>query len=266
MKDVLRQAVAHSLAGLIAAALSCAIAAHAKKPALAESQPAEPAADRVAPVSADADVEALKQRHEAAFLVALKEQVCLLTRGCVTDEGRLLDALETCKLVEADLAARADSGNREAALVRGLIALRMAQSHSSRSLDKINAQLPGASVVLRRRWAQETQVGERYLSIAAQQGQPQACLALAEHLSARVPQTEAQLVSHLFLCAVTGFDAKGDRAGAIDAYSKMRAALRPSDPLLVNAHVLIYRLKSPGRPWQQVEPAEAMAVRKAASP
>lgn len=148
---MLRQAVAHSLAGLIAAALSCAIAAHAKKPALAESQPAEPAADRVAPVSADADVEALKQRHEAAFLVALKEQVCLLTRGCVTDEGRLLDALETCKLVEADLAARADSGNREAALVRGLIALRMAQSHSSRSLDKINAQLPGASVVLRRR-------------------------------------------------------------------------------------------------------------------
>jgi len=263
---VLRLATALSLAGLVSVALCCATAAHAKGPTLAERHVSEPSAARVAPLSADADVEALKQRHEAAFLVALKEQVCLLTRGCVTDEGRLLDALETCKRVEADLASRADSGNLEAALVRGLIALRMAQSHSSRSLDEINAQLPGAAVVLRRRWAQETQVGERYLSIAAQQGQPQACLALAEHLSARVPQPEAKLASHLFLCAVTGFDARGDRAGAIDAFSKMRAALRPSDPLLVNAHVLIYRLQSPVRPWQQVEPAEAMAVRKAASP
>lgn len=264
MKDAFREALAQSLAGVVAAALWWVPAAHSS----GSVHPAGHAAKSVSAASppAGTEVEALQHRHEAAFLMALKEQVCLMTRGCATDEGRLLDALETCKRVEAELASRADSGSREAALARGLIALRMAESHSSRSLAETEAQFPGATAVLRRRWAQETQAGERYLSMAAQRGHPQACLALAEHLGARVPQPEPQLVSHLFLCAVTGLDAQGDRAGAIGAFAKMRAAVPPTDPLLIGAHVVIYRSQAPERPWRQVEPAEAMAVRKASVP
>jgi len=264
MNDVSRKAVARWLAGVVAATLWWAPAAHSSGSAHRVTHSAEPAA--VASPPADAEIEGLKQRHEAAFLMALKEQSCLMTRGCATDEGRMLDALETCKRVEADLASRADSGSREAALARGLIALRLAESHSSRSLAEAEAQFPGAVVVLRRRWAQETQVGERYLSMAAQRGHPRACLALAEHLGARVPQPEPNLVSHLFLCAVTGLDAQGDRAGAIGAFAKMRATVPSTDPLLLGAHVVIYRSQAPERPWRQVEPADAMSIRKAAIP
>ena len=264
MKHVFRKALAQTLFGALAMALWWATAAHSSEPAHRVSHAAEPAATASPP--ARTEIELLRQRHEAAFLLALKEQVCLMTSGCATDEGRMLDALETCKRVEADLASRADAGSTEAALARGLIALRRAESHSSRSLAETEAQFPGAVSVLRRRWAQETQVGERYLSMAAQRGHPRACLALAEHLGARVPQPEPNLVSHLFLCAVTGLDAQGDRAGAIGAYAKMRAAVPSTDPLLLGAHVVIYRLQAPERPWRQVEPADAMSIRKAAIP
>ena len=42
------------------------------------------------------------------------------------------------------------------------------------------------ALILRRRWAQETSTAEKYLSMAAMQSLPPACLALAEHMACAV--------------------------------------------------------------------------------
>ena len=53
---------------------------------------------------------------------------------------------------------------------------------------------------------------------------------------------------------------RDDRAAAIEAFIKMREACSPMDPMLVEAHAVIYRNSPPDRPWRQVEPDEAMAL------
>ena len=232
------------------------------------SQPARAAKGQAAGVAAppDTEVQRLVRRFDAAQVVVLKEQLCLLTPRCFTDEGRLLDAMETGRRVSQALADLAQGGDAQAAYERGLIALRAAQTHASRSAADTDLQFPGAALILRRRWAQETSTAEKYLSMAAAQFHPPACLALAEHMAQRFPQPEAPLMARLFRCAVIGFSERGDRAAAIDAFVKMREACKPMDPLLVEAHAVIFRNSPPDRPWRQVEPDEALALRKQRAP
>jgi hypothetical protein len=241
-------------AALVAAASASQTARAAKGPAAVVAAPP------------DTEVQRLVRRHDAAQVVVLKEQICLQTPRCLTDEGRLLDAMETVKRVNQALADLAQGGDAQAAYERGLIALRAAQTHAGRSALETDLQFPGAALILRRRWAQETSTAEKYLSMAAMQSHPPACLALAEHMAQRAPQPEAPLVARLFRCAVVGFSDRGDRAAAIHAFAKMREACRPMDPLLVEAHAVIYRESPPDRPWRQVEPDEALALRNQRAP
>lgn len=232
------------------------------------NQPAK-AAKGAAAVEAtppDSEVQRLVRRYDAAQGVVWKEQLCLQAQRCFTDEGRLLDAMETGKRVSQALADLAQGGDADAAYERGLIALKAARAHASRSAAETDTQFPGSTVVLRRRRAQETTTAEKYLSMAAMKRHPPACLALAEHLAQRIPQTESSLVARLYRCAVVGFSDRYDRAAAIDAFIKMRAACSPMDPMLVEAHAVIYRNSPPDRPWRQVEPDEAMALRKQRAP
>ena len=246
-----------------AALLACSTAASANAPSHVD-HPARGAKAR--PVAVETEVQALVRRHAAAQRVVLTEQLCLLKRGCATDEGRLLDAMAAVKQVSQALADRAHAGDSEAAYQRGLIGLAAAETHSKRSWAETDAQFPGTTAVLRRRWAQETASAESFLSLAAAAGHASACLTLADHLAARVPQPEPVLVSRLFRCAVNGFSAQGQREAAIGAFVKMREAGGPGDPLLVEAHSMIYRDKPPERAWRQVEPAQALELRNKAAP
>ncbi len=214
----------------------------------------------------ETEVQRLVHRYDSAQVVVVKQQLCLLAPGCVTDEGRLLDAMETVRVVLQSLADRAQAGDVDAAYERGLLSMRVAQSHAGRSWAETDAQFPGTTAILRRRWAQETSTAQQFLSMASAAGHPQACLVLAEQLAARVPQPEPKLVSRLFRCAVAGFTALGNRALAVDAFVKMRDTVRPNDPLMIETHSLIYRNTLPDRPWRRVEPAEALAVRKQVTP
>jgi hypothetical protein len=224
------------------------------------------AASAAGSAATTSEAQRLVRRYDAAQRVVLKEQLCLRTPSCFTDEGRLLDAMETSKRLSQALADRAQGGDAEAAYERGMIALRAAQSHGGRSLEEAAAQLRGSSAVLRRRESQETTTAEKYLSMAAVSRHPAACLALADLLAARVHQSEPLLVARLYRCAVVGFSGLGDRAAAIDAFVKMRDVCSPVDPMLIEAHTVIYRNKLPDRPWRQVEPDEALALRKQTAP
>ncbi len=216
--------------------------------------------------SVETEVQRLVRRYDSAQVVVVKQQLCLRAPECVTDEGRLLDAMETVRVVLQTLSERAQAGDAEAAYERGLLALRVAESHAGRSWAETDAQFPATTAILRRRWAQETSTAQQFLSMASAAGHPRACLVLADHLAARVPQPEPKLVSRLFRCAVAGFTARGDRASAVDAFVKMRDTVRPEDPLMIETHSLIYRNVPPDRPWRRVEPAEALAVRKQVAP
>ena len=232
------------------------------------NQPAKAAkgAAAVVAIPSDSEVQRLVRRYDAAQVVVLKEQLCLRAQRCFTDEGRLLDAMETGRRVSQALADLAQGGDADAAYERGLIALQSAQAHASRSAAETDTQFPGSTAVLRQRRAQETTTAEKYLSMAAMKHHPPACLALAQQLSQRIPQTEPSLVARLYRCAVVGFSDRNDRAAAIDAFIKMREACSPMDPMLVEAHAVIYRNSPPDRPWRQVEPDEAMALRKQSAP
>ena len=243
--------------------LLCALVAASASTAHDDHKPSgKPKSGKVA----ETDVQRLVRRYDKAQVVVVQQQLCLRTTGCATDEGRLLDAMETVRVVLLTLAERAQAGDADAAYERGLLSLRVAESHSSRSWAESDAQFPGTTAILRRRWAQETALAQQYLSMAAAEGHAQACLALAEHLATRVPQPEPKVVSRLFRCAVAGFTAQGKRAAAVDAFVKMRDTVKPNDPLMIETHSLIYRHVPPDRPWRQVEPAEALAVRKQAAP
>jgi TPR repeat protein len=254
----LRQGVPAACLVLWLSAGPAALAKSVAKPG-AQSEAARPS-------STESEVQRLVLRYDAVQLVVLKEQLCLQTTGCFTDEGRLLDALETAKRVGQALADRAQAGDADAAYQRGLIALKAARAHANRSRVESDAQFQGSTAVLQRRWAQETATAEKYLSMAAMTQHSPACLALAVHLAERVPQPEALLVARLYRCAVIGFSALGDRAAAIDAFVKMRQACHPMDPMLIEAHTVIYRSIPPDRPWRQVEPDEALALRKQSAP
>ncbi len=247
----------------------CAVLLACSAEALANTPPhgdhAAPAA-KTGPAAVESEVQALVRRHRAAQRAVLKEQLCLVTRGCATDEGRLLDAMAAVKQVSQALADRAHAGDSEAAYQRGLIGLAAAETHSRRSWAETDAQFPGTTAVLRRRWAQETSTAESFLSLAAAAGHASACQTLAEHLASRVPQPEPLLVSRLFRCAVNGFSAQGLREAAIGAFVKMRETCGPGDPLLIEAHSMIYRDKPPERAWRRVEPAEALDLRNKAAP
>ena len=60
--------------------------------------------------------------------------------------------------------------------------------------------------------------------------------------------------------------AQGLREAAIGAFVKMRETCGPGDPLLIEAHSMIYRDKPPERAWRRVEPAEALDLRNKAAP
>ena len=221
---------------------------------------------QAAPAAAETAVQTLVRRYHAAQQEVLRQQLCLQTAGCLTDEGRLLDALEVSRRSAQGLADRAQAGDFLAAHERGLIALGAARLQRDRTaLDTDSAYL-GSLPVLRRRWAQEQAVAERYLGMAALAGHPPACLTLAQTLAERVPQPEPDLVGRLFRCAVNGFTALGQREQAVRAYVAMRQALPAQDPALVEVHAVINRLQPPDRPWRRVEPAEAEALRRGVAP
>jgi len=235
-------------------------AGHATPQAHARAKGAPPAAP------AESPVQALVRRYDSAQVVVMQQQLCLMRPGCATDEGRLLDALAASRQVLQTLADMSQAGDVEAAYERGLLGLRAAQTHTARSQAETDAQFPATAAVLRRRRAQEFGTAQLHLARAAAQGHPGACLALAEHLGARQPQPEPALVARLFRCAVIGSQARGDRAGAIQAYARMRDTLSPDEPLLIEAHSVIYRNLPPDRPWRQVEPDEALALRRQVAP
>ncbi|MDH4393179.1 MAG: hypothetical protein QE285_17375 [Aquabacterium sp.] len=250
-----RRAAASCCAGLLLGLLACGLAA------------ARPGAKEHAPAAAPAEteVQSLVRRYHAAQREVLRQQLCLMTPGCLTDEGRLLDALEVGKRMSQGLADRAQAGDVLAAHERGLIALSAAGLQRARSHSEAENQNPGA-LVLRRRWAQEQIVAERYLGMAAMAGHPPACLALGKTLSERVPQPEPELVGRLFRCAVSGFSAQGQRRQAVEAYAQMRLALPPQDPAMVEVHAVIHGPQPPERAWRRVEPTEAEALRRGATP
>lgn len=55
----------------------------------------------------ETEVQRLVHRYDSAQVVVVKQQLCLRAIGCVTDEGRLLDAMETVRVVLQTLAERA---------------------------------------------------------------------------------------------------------------------------------------------------------------
>jgi hypothetical protein len=230
--------------------------------------PAAQAHGHAAPAAAgpEAEVQALVRRYHAAQREVLRQQLCLMTKGCLTDEGRLLDAMEAGKRSTSALAERAQAGDVLAAHERGVIALQAAGQQLGRTGLDTDTQYPGSFGVLRRRWAQEQATAERYLGMAALAGHPPACLALAQTLAGRVPQPEPDLVARLFRCAVNGFSAQGQRRQALEAYAAMRQVLPVQDPALVEVHALVLRHQTPERPWRRVEPAEAEALRRGVAP
>ncbi len=230
--------------------------------------PATKAHGHAAPAAAESEtqVQALARRYRAAQVEVLRQQLCLQTKGCLTDEGRMLDALEACKRASLALADLAQAGDVLAAHERGMIALQAAGQQQGRTRMDADNQFSASAVVLRRRWAQEQATAERYLGMAALAGHPPACLALAQTLADRVPQPEPDLVARLFRCAVNGFSALGQRRQALEAYAAMRQALPAQDPALVEVYAVVLRLQTPERPWRRVEPAEAEALRRGVSP
>ena len=214
----------------------------------------------------ESELDGLLRRYSTANLTALKEKVCLITPKCATDEGRLLDAMESSRLILRRLAEMAEAGDAEAAFHRGRLSYELADRQGDRAQVDATAEYPDMGKALRRRWAQETFDGQRFLAIAAAQGHPPGCLMLAERIAAVVPRTEPELIAHLFRCAVTGFLDNKDRANAVGAFAKMRKTIGPREALLLEAHSLIFRQTPPERPWQRVEPAEALAERKKVAP
>ena len=245
---------------LVAAGLF-ASAAMATAPAAKAHGHASPAA-----AEPENEAQALARRYRVAQLEVLRQQLCLQTKGCLTDEGRMLDAMEVAKRSALTLAERAQAGDALAAHERGLIALQAASQQRGRARVDGDTQFSGGAVVLRRRWAQEQATAERYLGMAALAGHPPACLVLAQTLADRVPQPEADLVARLFRCAVNGFSALGQRRQALEAYASMRQSLPAQDPALVEVHAVVLRQQAPERPWRRVEPAEAEALRRGVAP
>lgn len=232
----------------------------------AASRPVAKDRAHAAPAAAETEVQQLVRRYHAAQLEVVRQQLCLQTAGCLTDEGRLLDALEVSKRTALGLADRAHAGDVPAAYERGLIALGAARLQRDRTGLDNDSPYSGSFGVLRRRWAQEQATAERYLGMAALGGHPPACLALAQTLAERVPQPEPTLVARLFRCAVNGFTALGQREQALRAYASMRKSLPAQDPALVEVHAVIHRLQPPERPWRRVEPSEAEALRRGVAP
>jgi hypothetical protein len=232
----------------------------------AASRPVAKDNPHAAPAAAETEVQTLVRRYHAAQQEVLRQQLCLQTAGCLTDEGRLLDALEVGRRTAQALAERAQAGDVLAAHERGVIALGAARLQRDRTGLDTDSPYTGSFGVLRRRWAQEQATAERFLGMAALAGHPPACLALAQTLAERVPQPEPDLVSRLFRCAVNGFTALGQREQALRAYVSMRQALPARDPALVEVHAVIHRLQTPERPWRRVEPAEAEALRRGVAP
>jgi len=245
------------LAALAAAALPAAAASATRQGAAGVGQAKGP----------PGEVAQLVQRFRAARRQAAREFTCLITPACATDEGRWLDALEAGRVALQGLAEHAGRGDAEAAYQRGLLGLEVAEGHAERRDLREGAQFPHTARVLNRRLQAEQREAERFLAMAAAAGHAEACFALAEHLAAqREPLPAAGLASHLYRCAVQGRAARDDLVGAAAVYARMRGALDPRDPLLVEAHALVHRGLKPERPWRLVEPEQAEALRRIAAP
>ena len=229
------------------------------------------AAERDAPGAVAAapsgELASLLQRYTAARRAALKEQVCLGSSRCGSDEGRLMDAMETRRRVSQAVAAMAEAGDAEAAYQRGLMSLQVMEEHAKRSAMELDLRSPAQSAHLRRLVATESATAQRYLGLAAQAGHASACRAMAGLLKERQGSSSpSTLVAQLYLCAVRGFLGQADRNTALETYIAMRQALAPDAIELVEAYSLLFRAQSPTGPRQRIEPDTAPQPRKQEAP
>lgn len=207
-----------------------------------------------APAASSGALPSLLQRYTAAQRVALTEQVCLAEARCVTNEARLLDALETSRRLSQAVAELAESGDAEAAYQRGMMSLEVMEKHVKRSTMESQPRTPSQAAHLRRLISTEAATAQRYLGLAAQAGHAAACRAMARHLEDRVPPPEPALVGKLYLCAVRGLVAQGNRAAALETYASMRDAVAPTSMELVEVYSLLFRSRASGRSPQQPGP------------
>ncbi|WP_439114078.1 hypothetical protein [Hydrogenophaga sp.] len=214
------------------------------------------------------ELPSLLQRYAAARRAALKEQVCLGSSRCGSDEGRLMDAMETRRRVSQAVAELAEAGDAEAAYQRGLMSLQVMEEHAKRSAMELDLRSPGQSAHLRRLIATESATAQRYLGLAAQAGHASACRAMAGHLKERQGSSSSPspLVAQLYLCAVRGFLGQADRNTALETYIAMRQALAPDAMELVEAYSLLFRAQSPTGPRQRVQPDTALQPGKREAP
>ena len=196
-------------------------------------------------------LQSLLEQYANAQRSALSEQLCLGAVNCVTDEARLVAALETSRRLLHAVAELADAGDAEAAYHRGLLSLGVVEKHAKRSATQIDLRSPLQTTRLQRLMVVESEAAQRYLGIAARMGHALACEALARHLSERALRSENTLVAKLYLCAVRGFLAQALRVPALQAYASMKRTVAPDSFELVQAYSMIFHEKTPDRPWQR---------------
>ncbi|MDM7942435.1 MAG: hypothetical protein QUV35_07385 [Hydrogenophaga sp.] len=200
-----------------------------------------------APAAASGALPSLLQRYASAQRVALTEQVCLAEARCVTNEARLLEALETSRRLLQAVADLAEAGDAEAAYQRGMLSLAVMEKHAKRLGTDRQPGAPARTAHLRRLISTEAATAQRYLGRAAQADHAPACRAMAGHLAQRMPPPEPVLVARLYLCAVRGFAAQGSRTAALDAFASMREAVPPTSMELVEAYSLLFRSRAADR-------------------
>jgi hypothetical protein len=220
----------------------------------------------VAPAQSSAMLQSLLEQYANAQRVALKEQLCLATVNCVTDEARLLAALETSRRLLHAVAELAEAGDAEAAYQRGLLSLGVVEKHAKRSATQVDLRSSLQKTRLQRLMAVESESAQRYLGMASRTGHALACQALARHLSERALQSEKPLVAKLYLCAVRGFLAQALRAPALQAYASMKRTVAPDSVELVQAYSLMFHGKTPDRPWQRAASEVVNETRKWETP
>jgi hypothetical protein len=234
------------------ALLDAAPAHAAEKARAAKEKVAEPMRE---------DAVALGQRYQRLVNDALSQQLCLVSRGCVTDEARMIRALEESRTLLSRLEQMASSGDIEAAYQRGRIAHEQSRRQGERAMSQTDATFWAEATILRKRADDEARVADRFLSLASADGHPDACFLLAGTLAGSRSAEDRKVAAPLFTCAVEGYVARKDRVRAYEVLQTMREHVRGDDPRVIRAYAAVMKDNVPVRPWRMVEPAEADALR-----